>query len=1161
MKLRLREAKSIEAEYQANWTSIPRDVFDTIISLDPKTDVTKNNIGDTAKRLLLPKYAAGETAFVENPELTELINTYVNNRGNYNIKNVAQFPSVEVFMNYVKDPENTPVETQEIVKESKIDKIYKQYYSDIPRDMFDRFIVLDPFTNIEKESIGEYAKQLLLPLLRKSLKGDTEALGDYKYKQITDTINQFEKSKKALNVDAQVLSSYNTFAEFYDMAYGGTPSEFLTYLKNHEVMQNGDLRYIGSTVLYDVFEAVTMYGDAVVSGAEKIFGGPGLRTRGSDVNGSIHYSENAYGHWCTSESLYWFNKPLYKGEDGKNKYYVFIYKPNPKADDRAHNYQLAIAPSGEVVSNATGEEQFGENRKYAEQLFGEDPEVLRVLGKEKDWAGNIDEVVMYNNSNFADYEINSPEDIEKLVNLKNSALIKKMIQKLTIGPEVKRIPVLAFANCSSLTEVNFSEGLEVIGAQAFKNCLNLLTVKFPSSLTYIGGQAFMNCAALSGIVRIPNSVTTIGLNAFKNTRATLYIRKDRPAKSLKIDPMDRQWFMDSVQITNESLEEDINELDEDLPRDLARAYRDSQTRGNSALGHDTRHGETMTARRGSEIDFYNSDYEEVDARTAVQRVRENPSSVDHIRAIFGKQFLELDLRNNNKVYPVVMPTSDNGLFNKRMLDLGASASNIADWVRHKVQSYKGLETVLGAADKIYWTNEYDHMITLDSEAARKRAQNNDRQRDLKMPPDWDTLSTEQKSKWLRDNNYSPLVKRVRDSGNHSGTGTPLDNVKTFTSHNYSDYIGSELQQHPEVLRRRRAQDRYKYLQKTLKKLIANRSDYDEDEFELLKDSLEQKVKSAYEKFIAVNTEAQRIAAHAVTEYNEWAFNISQRIKDHLVAMREVYEKAAQMDEKLRKLKNELAKEETKTVQDSEARKAYEQQLADKRSRLEDCQASIESVQENINDLEERMRELQAEIDAQRHALDLRQARKTVLTQQLQDMQNEADAIAEDGVKENADKVNAIEAQILEIQNWFNTTKGSGKRFAVKKHKEENPDVANLFADEEEANEESEDRLDLNPEQIVFVKKICKKLQDLVEEGKGDDIIPFVENLADASRVEIPTNRDTGVLTANPFWNEIDDVEIDIEAARKQYENVNEWLKFIWDHRQEIYKEIAAVQQN
>lgn len=1158
MKLRLREAKSIEAEYQANWASIPRDAFDAIIALDPKTDITKNNIGDTAKRLLLPKYAAGETAFAENPELTELINTYVNNRGKYNIKNVAQFPSVEVFMNYVKDPENTSVEAQEIVKESKIDKIYKQYYSDIPRDEFDRFIVLDPLTNIEKESIGEYAKQLLLPLLRKSLKGDTGALGDYKYKQITDAINQFEKNKKALSADAQVLSSYNTFAEFYDMAYGGTPSEFLTYLKNHEAMRNGDLRYVGSTVLYDVFEAVTVHGNAIVAGAEKTFGGPGLQTTGGDSGASKDYNENAYGHWCTSAATYWFNKSTYKGADGQNKYYVFIYKPNPKADDRAHNYQLAIAPSGEVVSNATGEEKYGNDRKYAEQLFGEDPGVLRVLGKEKDWAGNIDEVVMYSSADFANYEVNNPEDIEKLVNLKNSALIKKMIQKLTIGPNIKRIPVLAFANCSSLTEVNFSEGLENIGAQAFKNCLNLLTVKFPSSLTYIGGQAFMNCASLTGIVRIPNSVTTIGLNAFKNTRATLYIRKDRPAKSLKIDPMDRQWFMDSVQITNESLDEDMNELDEDLPRDLARAYGSLQTRGNSALDHDVQQGETMKKRRGSEIDFYNSDYEAVDARTAAQRVRENPSSVDHIRAIFNKQLLELDLRNNNKVYPVVMPTGDNILFNRRMIDLGAPDNKITDWVRHKVQSNRGLEAVLGAADKIYWTDEYDHIITQDSEIARKRMDNDESQADLKRPPNWDILSTEQKNNWLRDSNYVPLVKKVRDSGTHSGTGTPLDNVRSIFGNNY---VAQELRWHPDLRSRKAALDRYKYLQKTLKKLIANRADYDEDEFELLKDSLEQKVKNAYETFIAINTEAQRIAAHAVTEYDEWAFGVSQRIKDHLASMYEVYEKAAQMDEKLRKLKNDLAKEETKTVQDSEARKAYEKQLADKRSRLEDCQASIESVQENINDLEERMRELQAEIDAQRHALDLRQSRKAILTQQLQDMQNEADAIAEDGVKENAEKVNDIEAQILEIQNWFNTTKGSGKRFAVKKHKEENPDVANLFADEEEANEESEDRLDLSPEQIVFVKKICKDLQDLVEEGRGDDIIPFVENLADINHVTMPTNRVTGVITANPFWNEINDVEIDLEDAHRTYENVDAWLKFIWDHHTELKSEIAAVQRN
>ena len=39
MKLRLREARNADAEYQARWTSIPREVFDKIIALDPKTDI------------------------------------------------------------------------------------------------------------------------------------------------------------------------------------------------------------------------------------------------------------------------------------------------------------------------------------------------------------------------------------------------------------------------------------------------------------------------------------------------------------------------------------------------------------------------------------------------------------------------------------------------------------------------------------------------------------------------------------------------------------------------------------------------------------------------------------------------------------------------------------------------------------------------------------------------------------------------------------------------------------------------------------------------------------------------------------------------------------------------------------------------------------------
>jgi hypothetical protein len=66
-----------------------------------------------------------------------------------------------------------------------------------------------------------------------------------------------------------------------------------------------------------------------------------------------------------------------------------------------------------------------------------------------------------------------------------------------VDPSVKEIHDFAFLECALLIEVEFSEGLEVIGIQAFWNCTNLKYVnKLPSTLKEIHDFAFSNCESL-----------------------------------------------------------------------------------------------------------------------------------------------------------------------------------------------------------------------------------------------------------------------------------------------------------------------------------------------------------------------------------------------------------------------------------------------------------------------------------------------------------------------------------------------------------------------------------------------------------------------------------------------------------------------------------------
>jgi hypothetical protein len=88
------------------------------------------------------------------------------------------------------------------------------------------------------------------------------------------------------------------------------------------------------------------------------------------------------------------------------------------------------------------------------------------------------------------------------------------VTHVKVGPSVKEIHDYAFVECLSLVEVEFSEGLEVIGISAFCDCLNLKHINtLPSTLKEIRNGAFWNCKSLDSI-EFPEGLQVIGSSAF-----------------------------------------------------------------------------------------------------------------------------------------------------------------------------------------------------------------------------------------------------------------------------------------------------------------------------------------------------------------------------------------------------------------------------------------------------------------------------------------------------------------------------------------------------------------------------------------------------------------------------------------------------------------------
>ena len=96
------------------------------------------------------------------------------------------------------------------------------------------------------------------------------------------------------------------------------------------------------------------------------------------------------------------------------------------------------------------------------------------------------------------------------------------LRKIIISQGVTNIGNSAFANCTNLSEVEFSSGseLKTISTKAFYGCVNLSNVNFEElgNLISIGENAFGNCSMLAQI-NLGNSIylTTIESNAFSNT--------------------------------------------------------------------------------------------------------------------------------------------------------------------------------------------------------------------------------------------------------------------------------------------------------------------------------------------------------------------------------------------------------------------------------------------------------------------------------------------------------------------------------------------------------------------------------------------------------------------------------------------------------------------
>lgn len=97
--------------------------------------------------------------------------------------------------------------------------------------------------------------------------------------------------------------------------------------------------------------------------------------------------------------------------------------------------------------------------------------------------------------------------------------VKENITHIIIEDGVESIQRSAFANCSSLEEIQIPESVVSIGPGAFEGCSSLEFIQLPSGLEEIRAYTFAGCTSLKEIT-IPENTTWIAYGAFAHSGLT-----------------------------------------------------------------------------------------------------------------------------------------------------------------------------------------------------------------------------------------------------------------------------------------------------------------------------------------------------------------------------------------------------------------------------------------------------------------------------------------------------------------------------------------------------------------------------------------------------------------------------------------------------------------
>ena len=352
----------------------------------------------------------------------------------------------------------------------------RKYYPNIPDDVFDTLIALDP-TYRGNNSLGKYGKWILNLYNRGNL-------SEEEFDEVTPLLNQFTTYRNRIqNKDLNAYKTLDDLAQILASVVDDdsmlTQRQKVRFLKNVKagrvkVAEEDDYDVVLDTQKYTVCVPNTH--------AASMKLGSGTR-------------------WCTAhENPDWYNSYT----DG-GKLYIIKDKSNGKRWQYSDKNGDFLDEDDEPFDVAKLMKSDKELSKFFEKFLG-----LDYYAFDGTWVYDGNEIPATLKSSITKIVIQ--DDIFRIE--ENAFAQCYSLASIEIPNSVEFIGEYAFSECTFLESVTIPNGVKSINEGTFYRCRSLKHVKLPNNLTYISSDAFWSCESLTEI-EIPDSVSSIGNNVFR----------------------------------------------------------------------------------------------------------------------------------------------------------------------------------------------------------------------------------------------------------------------------------------------------------------------------------------------------------------------------------------------------------------------------------------------------------------------------------------------------------------------------------------------------------------------------------------------------------------------------------------------------------------------